>query len=121
VHAHRNQERHCPGRVACGLTWSRKNSVARSRGLGSPPRDWGESPWGEGTGGDFSISRSHRFASSSKKPFFRWASRIASHEPVDLPEDPGEAARVAERELSLKAEEYIEAYRAAKAQGREGW
>jgi hypothetical protein len=40
---------------------------------------------------------------------------------VDLPEDPGEAARVAERELSLKAEEYIEAYRAAKAQGREGW
>ena len=47
--------------------------------------------------------------------------RIASHEPVDLPEDPGEAARVAERELSLKAEEYIEAYRVAKAQGREGW
>ncbi|WP_263405781.1 hypothetical protein [Thermus thermophilus] len=40
---------------------------------------------------------------------------------MDLPEDPGEAARVAERELSLKAEEYIEAYRAAKAQGREGW
>lgn len=37
---------------------------------------------------------------------------------MDLPEDPGEAARVAERELSLKAEEYIEAYRAAKAQGR---
>ncbi|GAB1858762.1 hypothetical protein MHTCC0001_36030 [Flavobacteriaceae bacterium MHTCC 0001] len=47
--------------------------------------------------------------------------RIASHEPVDLPEDRGEAARVAERELSLKAEEYIEAYRAAKAQGRKAW
>ena len=46
--------------------------------------------------------------------------RVAAHEPVDLPEDPGRAAKVAERELSQRAEEYIEAYRAAKAQGREG-
>ncbi|WP_172958132.1 DUF7718 family protein [Thermus scotoductus] len=44
--------------------------------------------------------------------------RIAAHEPVDLPEDPGRAAKVAEKELSQRAEEYIEAYRAAKAQGR---
>jgi len=44
--------------------------------------------------------------------------RVAAHEPVDLPEDPGRAAKVAEKELSQRAEEYIEAYRAAKAQGR---
>ena len=44
--------------------------------------------------------------------------RVAAHEPVDLPEDPGRAAKVAEKELSQRAEEYIEAYRAAKAQER---
>ena len=44
--------------------------------------------------------------------------RVAAHEPVDLPEDPGRAAKVAEKELSQRAEEYIEAYGAAKAQGR---
>jgi hypothetical protein len=47
--------------------------------------------------------------------------RIAAHEPVDLPQDPGKAARVAETDLARRAEEYIEAYRAAKAQGKEAW
>jgi hypothetical protein len=47
--------------------------------------------------------------------------RIAAHEPVDLPRDPGKAARVAETDLTEQAEEYIEAYRAAKAQGKEAW
>lgn len=47
--------------------------------------------------------------------------RIARHEPVDLPEDPGKAAKVAEVELARRAEEYIEAYRAARAWGREAW
>ena len=47
--------------------------------------------------------------------------RIAAHEPVDLPQDPGKAARVAETDLAEQAEEYIEAYRAAKAQGKEAW
>jgi hypothetical protein len=47
--------------------------------------------------------------------------RIAAHEPVDLPQDPGKAARVAETDLTEQAEEYIEAYRAAKAQGKEAW
>jgi hypothetical protein len=47
--------------------------------------------------------------------------RIAAHEPVDLPQDPGKAARVAETDLGRRAEEYIEAYRAAKAQGKEAW
>jgi hypothetical protein len=47
--------------------------------------------------------------------------RIAAHEPVDLPQDPGKAARVAETDLARRAEEHIEAYRAAKAQGKEAW
>ena len=47
--------------------------------------------------------------------------RIAAHEPVDLPRDPGKAARVARADLAERAEEYIEAYRAAKAQGKEAW
>ncbi len=47
--------------------------------------------------------------------------RIAAHEPVDLPQDPGEAAKVAETDLAEQAEEYIQAYRAAKAQGKEAW
>ncbi|MFZ8812861.1 MAG: hypothetical protein ACO2OU_03165 [Thermus aquaticus] len=40
---------------------------------------------------------------------------------MDLPQDPGKAARVAETDLARRAEEYIEAYRAAKAQGKEAW
>jgi hypothetical protein len=47
--------------------------------------------------------------------------RIAAHEPVDLPQDPGKAASVAETDLAEQAEEYIQAYRAAKAQGKEAW
>jgi len=44
--------------------------------------------------------------------------RSASHEPVALPQDPG---RVARADLAERAEEYIEAYRAAKAQEKEAW
>ena len=46
---------------------------------------------------------------------------FARQAPVDLPQDPGKAARVAETDLARRAEEYIEAYRAAKAQGKEAW
>ena len=42
--------------------------------------------------------------------------RIAAHEPVELPQDPGKAARVAETDLARRAEKYI-----AKAQGKEAW
>jgi len=61
-----------------------------------------------------------RYDTSGGTPH-RDRNRIAAHEPVDLPQDPGKAARVAETDLARRAEEYIEAYRAAKAQGKEAW
>ena len=61
-----------------------------------------------------------RYDTSGGTPH-RDRNRIAAHEAVDLPRDPGRAARVAEMDLARRAEEYIEAYRAAKAQGKEGW
>ena len=73
----------------------------------------GRSSWSGGT---------PQTAAGSGYSSARWESSFsatfAAHEPVDLPEDPGRAAKVAEKELSQRAEEYIEAYRAAKAQGR---
>lgn len=47
--------------------------------------------------------------------------RIAAHEPVPLPESPGKALNWAKRDLRSRAREYIEEYRAAKAQGKEAW
>jgi hypothetical protein len=68
------------------------------------------------------MTRGYQLAlSSSGRTPHRDRNRIAAHEPVDLPQDPGKAARVAETDLARRAEEYIEAYRAAKAQGKEAW
>ncbi len=47
--------------------------------------------------------------------------RIAQHEALPLPPDPAEALKAAQEDLRAHLEEYIEAYRAAKAQGRQGW
>jgi len=47
--------------------------------------------------------------------------RIAPHEEVSLPEDPGRALNWAEKDLLDHMEGYIEGYRAAKAQGKEAW
>jgi hypothetical protein len=47
--------------------------------------------------------------------------RIAAHEPVTLPPLAGKAIQAAKKELITRAEEYTEAYLAAKAAGRERW
>lgn len=47
--------------------------------------------------------------------------RVAQHEEMPLPEDPGKALSWAERDLLDHMEGYIEGYRAAKAQGKEAW
>ncbi|MFN3368452.1 MAG: hypothetical protein ACK4ZX_03455 [Thermus sp.] len=45
--------------------------------------------------------------------------RIAAHEAVPLPGDPGQALKWAQADLRQQAQRYIEEYRAAKAPGGE--
>ena len=61
-----------------------------------------------------------RYDSAGGKPH-RDRNRIAQHEALPLPPDPAEALKAAQEDLRAHLEEYIEAYRAAKAQGRQGW
>ncbi|MCS6867799.1 hypothetical protein [Thermus sp.] len=61
-----------------------------------------------------------RYDTAGGRPH-RDRNRIAAHEPVPLPQDPAQALKAAQMDLRTRLEEYIEAYRAAKAQGRQGW
>jgi hypothetical protein len=47
--------------------------------------------------------------------------RIGAHEPVLLPANAGKAAREAVKDFKMNAKRYTEAYRAAKAAGRQAW
>lgn len=61
-----------------------------------------------------------RYDTAGGRPH-RDRNRLARHETVSLPKDPGRALKVAQGELLVRSEEYIEAYRLAKAQGKEAW
>jgi hypothetical protein len=47
--------------------------------------------------------------------------RIAAHQVVELPSEPGQALRAAIDLLKARGEEYTEAYKAAKTLGKEAW